>query len=56
MKLILISGDLEDIRSAYVLGVFVGIASNPSLVAKAGVPSEEMVRRVLEIVQDPTRN
>jgi len=53
VKLILISADLEDIRSAYALGVFVGIASNPSLVAQAGLPSEAMVRRVLEIVPDP---
>lgn len=53
MKLILISADLEDIRSAYALGVFVGVASNPSLVAQAGVPSEEMVRRVLEMLPDP---
>ena len=53
MKLIVISADIDDIRSAYALGVFVGVASNPSLVAKAGVPSEEMVRRVLEIVPDP---
>jgi transaldolase len=53
VKLILISADLEDIRKAYTLGVFVGVASNPSLVAEAGVPSEEMVRRVLKIVPDP---
>ena len=53
MKLILISADLKDIRSAYELGVFVGVASNPSLVAKQGVPSDQMVRRVLELVEDP---
>ena len=53
MKLILISADLDDIRRAYALGVFVGVASNPSVVAEAGVPSETMVRRVLEAVPDP---
>jgi len=53
MRLILISADLDDIRRAYKLGVFVGVASNPSLVAAAGRPSEEMVRRVLEIIPDP---
>lgn len=53
MKLILISANLDDIRRAYALGVFVGVASNPSLVARAGVPSEEMVRRVLDAVPDP---
>jgi len=53
VKLILISANLDDIRRAYALGVFVGVASNPSLVARAGVPSEEMVRRVLDAVPDP---
>lgn len=53
MKLILISADLDDIRRSYTLGVFVGVASNPALVAEAGVPSEEMVRRVLDVVPDP---
>jgi len=53
MKLVLISADLDDIRRAYALGVFVGVASNPSLVAEAGVPSETMVRRVLQAVPDP---
>jgi len=53
MKLILISADLDDIKRAYALGVFVGVASNPSLVAEAGVPSERMVASVLDIVPDP---
>jgi len=53
MRLILISADLDDIRRAYALGVFVGVASNPSLVAQAGVPSEQMVANVLDIVPDP---
>ena len=53
MRLILISADVDDILRAYALGVFVGVASNPSLVAAAGVPSETLVRRVLQIVPDP---
>jgi transaldolase len=53
VRLILISADLDDIRRSYALGVFVGVASNPTLVAEAGVPSEEMVRRVLDVVPDP---
>ena len=53
MKLILISADIDGIRRSYALGVFVGVASNPTLVAEAGVPSEEMVRCVLDIVPDP---
>jgi transaldolase len=53
MQLILISADFEDIRRSYALGIFCGIAGNPSLVAQAGLPSDEMVRRVLEMIPDP---
>lgn len=53
MKLILISADLDDIRRSYALGVFVGVASNPSFVAQARLPSEQMVRRVLDAVSIP---
>lgn len=53
MKLILISANPEDIRNAYELGVFVGVASNPSLVAKEGLPSDEMFRLILDLVDDP---
>lgn len=53
MKLILISADPDEVRQFYKLGIFVGVASNPSLVAQAGVPSEELVRILLDIVPDP---
>ncbi|MBU1050683.1 fructose-6-phosphate aldolase [Candidatus Bipolaricaulota bacterium] len=53
MKLILISADPKEIREFYKLGIFVGVASNPSLVAAAGARSEDMVREVLAIVPDP---
>jgi transaldolase len=53
MKLLLISTDLDDIRRSYRLGVFSGLASNPSLVAAAGLPSCRMVEEVLKLVPDP---
>ncbi len=53
MKLILISADMKDIERSYALGVFCGVAGNPSLVADAGVPSPDMVRAILRIVPDP---
>ena len=53
MKLILISADPDEVRRLYRLGVFVGVASNPSLVAQAGKPSADLVRAVLDIVPDP---
>jgi transaldolase len=53
MKLILISAEPDEVRDLYRLGVFVGVASNPSLVAQAGLSSEKLVRSVLDIVPDP---
>jgi len=53
MKLILISADPEEVREFYRLGIFVGVASNPSLVAQAGIPSEKLVRTLLDMVPDP---
>jgi transaldolase len=53
MKLILISADPDEVRRFYRFGIFVGVASNPSLVAQGGMPSEDLVREVLEIVPDP---
>lgn len=53
MKLILISADPKEVREFYRLGIFVGVASNPSLVAQAGLPSGELVRTLLDIVPDP---
>jgi len=35
------------------LGVFVGVASNPSLVAEAGLPSPQLVKALLDLVPDP---
>jgi transaldolase len=53
MKLILISADPEEVQRFYRLGIFVGVASNPSLVAEAGMPSGKLVRQLLGIVPDP---
>jgi len=53
MKLILIAAELDDIEKAYALGVFCGVASNPSLVAQAGTPSPVMVKRILKMIDDP---
>jgi len=53
VKLILISAEPEEIRQFYKMGIFVGVASNPSLVAAAGLPSGDLVRAVLPIVEDP---
>jgi len=53
MKLILISADPREVKTLYRLGIFVGVASNPSLVAEAGRPSDQLVRQLLDLVPDP---
>jgi len=53
MRLILISADPGEVRRYYRMGVFVGVASNPSLVAQGGVRSEELVKTLLDVVADP---
>jgi transaldolase len=53
VKLILISADFDDIRKSYALGIFSGLAGNPSIVAEAGRPSPEMVKKALEVIPDP---
>jgi len=53
MKLILISADPHEVETFYRLGIFVGVASNPSLVAEAGEPSDQLVRHLLDLVPDP---
>jgi len=53
MKLILISADPREVETFYRLGIFVGVASNPSLVAEAGAPSKVLVRQLLDLVPDP---
>ena len=53
MKLILISAKPEEIRTCYRLGVFEGVASNPTLVAEAGLPSQTLVAQLLDIVPHP---
>ena len=53
MKLLLISADIEEIREGYTFGVFSGVASNPSVVAKKRVRTEAMLKQVLNIIPDP---
>ena len=53
MKLILISADPDEVQRYYRMGVFVGVASNPSLVAQGGAPSERLVKTLLGLVEDP---
>jgi transaldolase len=51
MKLFLDSANLEDIQKTAPLGIIDGVTTNPSLIAKEGVPIEEQIRRICNIIE-----
>jgi transaldolase len=53
MKFFLDTANVDEIREAVDLGLIDGVTTNPSLVAKAGRPFEEVVHEICEIVQGP---
>ena len=50
MKFFLDSANLSELKSAVELGIIDGVTTNPSLIAKEGVPVEEQVRKICDIV------
>jgi transaldolase len=53
MKFFLDTANVDEIREAASLGLIDGVTTNPSLVAKAGRPFEELIHEICEIVQGP---
>jgi len=53
MKFFLDTANVDEIREAVSLGLIDGVTTNPSLVAKAGRPFEELIHEICEIVQGP---
>ena len=53
MKIFIDSGDLADIREANAMGAIDGVTTNPSLLAKAGLPTKEIITQICEIVDGP---
>jgi transaldolase len=53
MKLFIDTADVGEIREAHSWGVLDGVTTNPSLVAKAGRPHEDVLREICEIVDGP---
>src|SRR6476661_2810250 len=51
MKIFLDTANLEDIQKTAPLGIIDGVTTNPSLIAKEGVPVEEQIRRICNIVE-----
>lgn len=50
MKFFLDSANLEEIKKAAAWGIVDGITTNPSLIAKEGVPIEEQMRRIANLI------
>ena len=50
MKFFLDSANLDEIKRASALGIIDGVTTNPSLIAKEGVPVEDQIRRICDIV------
>ena len=50
MKIFLDSANLQEIKTASAWGIIDGVTTNPSLIAKEGVPVEEQIRRICDII------
>ena len=50
MKFFLDTANLDEIRKGADWGILEGVTTNPSLIAKEGVPIGEQIRRICEIV------
>jgi transaldolase len=53
MKFFLDTANLDELRKGAAWGVLDGVTTNPSLIAREGVPMAEQVRRICEIVDGP---
>lgn len=50
MKFFLDSANLDEIKRANALGIIDGITTNPSLIAREGVPIGEQIRKICDLV------
>jgi transaldolase len=53
MKFFIDSGDIGEIREAVAMGAIDGVTTNPSLLAKAGVPTKKAIQQICEVVDGP---
>ena|SRR3989338_9806566 len=52
MKLFIDSGNVEEIKKAYALGVIDGVTTNPSLIAKEGRDFMVVLKEIIEIFEN----
>jgi len=50
MKFFLDSANLQELKEATAWGIIDGVTTNPSLIAKEGVPVEEQVRKICDLI------
>jgi transaldolase len=53
MKIFIDTGDTNEIREAYDMGLIDGVTTNPTLAAKSGKPFKELIMEITEIVDGP---
>jgi len=53
MKFFLDTANLDELKKGAAWGVVDGVTTNPSLIAKEGVPLQEQIRKICEIVDGP---
>jgi transaldolase len=50
MKFFLDTANLDELKAAVRWGIIDGVTTNPSLIAKEGVPLEEQIRRICDLI------
>ena len=50
MKFFLDTANIDELKRASKWGIIDGVTTNPSLIAKEGVPTEEQIRKICDIV------
>jgi transaldolase len=53
MKFFIDSGDIGEIKEAAAMGAIDGVTTNPSLLAKGGVPTKKAIVQICEVVDGP---
>jgi transaldolase len=53
MKIFIDTGDIAEIKEANAMGAIDGVTTNPSLLAKAGKPTRQVIAEICEIVDGP---
>ena len=53
MKIFIDTADIAEIKDAHAMGAIDGVTTNPSLLAKAGRPTRQVIADICEIVDGP---